>query len=91
MKAHFLETVQPFFDDILSGSKPFDLRKNDRDFEVGDILFLSEFSLEFGHTDRWILAKVTYVLSPGIHSSNFGLQDGYVILGIVVLSSGTGY
>ena len=32
---HELKTVQPFFDDVLTGKKKFEVRKNDRCFDAG--------------------------------------------------------
>lgn len=42
MNKHYLKTVQPYFDAIDQGLKTFEIRKNDRDFKVGDILVLLE-------------------------------------------------
>ena len=38
---HVLKTVQPYFEALWSGEKRFEVRKNDRGFEVGDSLCLS--------------------------------------------------
>lgn len=40
MKAHILKTDPDVFDQILDGSKTFEIRKNDRSYEVGDYLVL---------------------------------------------------
>ena len=40
MKIHELKLDTEFFDDVKSGKKNFEIRKNDRNFEVGDTLFL---------------------------------------------------
>lgn len=39
---HKLKTVQPFFDAVWSGEKTFEVRKNDRNFNIGDRLMLIE-------------------------------------------------
>ena len=44
MKVHELKLNRGFFDDVQSGVKSFEIRKNDRDFEVDDILVLRKFS-----------------------------------------------
>jgi hypothetical protein len=79
IKIHELKTVQPYFDHVSSGRKNFDLRKNDRDFRVGDVLALKEYN---SHTQvysgRQINKRVTYVLDD----TNFGLSFGFVILGL---------
>lgn len=83
MKIHKLKTAQPFFDDIFSGKKNFEYRKDDRDYQVGDRLDLFEGTEEITdetdvryrkHTHVW----VTYKLSGG----QFGIPDGYCILGL---------
>jgi hypothetical protein len=43
MIVHDLKTVAPFYQDILSGTKPFEIRRNDRNFHAGDRLILREW------------------------------------------------
>ena len=62
---------------ILIGKKTFELRKNDRGFALGDILTLKEFSGD-KYTGKEVNKLVTYILTGG----KYGLEDGYVILGI---------
>ncbi len=38
MSTHNLKTWMPFYQDVIDGRKTFELRKNDRDYQVGDIL-----------------------------------------------------
>jgi hypothetical protein len=80
MKEHELKTWPKEFQDIWVGRKKFDLRKNDREFSVGDVLFLREWDPETKtHTGRILYVKVIYILS------NFlGLQKDYVIMGIEI-------
>jgi len=44
MKTHELKLDIKYFDDVKSGKKNFEIRKNDRDFKVGDILELKKVS-----------------------------------------------
>ncbi|RZI48444.1 DUF3850 domain-containing protein [Lactococcus kimchii] len=44
MKTHELKLDIKYFDDVESGKKNFEIRKNDRDFQVGDILELKKIS-----------------------------------------------
>lgn len=39
---HELKTDPKVFEDIISNGKNFELRKNDRNFQVGDLLILKE-------------------------------------------------
>ncbi|MDG4985166.1 DUF3850 domain-containing protein [Lactococcus lactis] len=43
MKTHDLKLDIKYFEDVKSGKKNFEIRKNDRDFQVGDILELKAF------------------------------------------------
>lgn len=44
MKTHELKLDIQYFDDVKSGKKNFEIRKNDRDFQVGDILELKAYA-----------------------------------------------
>ncbi len=76
LKIHELKTDHIYFTDVLREIKPFELRFNDRDYQVGDILRLCE-CIDKNPTGRNIDREVTYLLQ------NYpGLQEGYCILGI---------
>lgn len=76
-KEHVLKILPEYFEDVVTGKKTFELRKNDRGFALGDILTLKEFSGD-KYTGREVNKLVTYILAGG----KYGLEDGYVILGI---------
>ncbi|MCX7610250.1 MAG: DUF3850 domain-containing protein [Ignavibacterium sp.] len=40
MAVHKLKIYPEFFKEVCSGKKTFEIRKNDRGFQVGDILLL---------------------------------------------------
>lgn len=79
-QTHYLKLAAVYYDDVLNCKKPFELRKNDRDFRVNDILILQEYK-EGEMTGRSIEATVTYVLED-----YKGIEEGYCILGILVLA-----
>ena len=74
---HELKILPKYFRSVLRGDKTFEVRKNDRNFQVGDKLILKEW--ENGeYTGNIIEKNVTYILDD---SSGYVL-DGYVIMGI---------
>ena len=58
--------------------KTFEIRKDDSDYEVGDILELYEWDGE-KYTGHKIARQITYILR---NAEQYGLQDGYCILAI---------
>jgi hypothetical protein len=72
MKNHNLKTIQPYFDQVESGEKTFELRMDDRDFQVGDTLTLLEYNGSF--TGRKCERTITHVLRNAPH---FGLMDNH--------------
>jgi hypothetical protein len=74
---HRLKTVQPFFNDVKEKRKNFELRQNDRDFQVGDTLVLEEYTGKY-KTGAGVTRKIKYVLKD---CPEFGLTPGYCILG----------
>ena len=63
-RIHYLKTYVEFFQATKRGDKNFELRKNDRNYRVGDLLILMEYDPVIGFIgseDIWV--KVTYILS----------------------------
>lgn len=74
---HELKTWPVAFELALSGAKMFEIRINDRAFQVGDTLRLREYELETDHyTGRELLREVTCVVF------GWGLPDGVCALGL---------
>ena len=77
---HELKTWPKFFKQIEKGYKHFELRKDDRDYNVGDTLRLIEFDPKMSYrTGKCIDCEVTSILRKSIE---FGLMDGYCIMSI---------
>ena len=75
---HDLKIMPKYFDDVVSGKKNFEIRRNDRDFKVGDILLLREY--ERGrYTGREIRKKVKYVYYG---DGTFGISEEFCIMGL---------
>jgi hypothetical protein len=65
MRTHELKTWPSYFGALERGEKTFEFRKDDRSFEVGDVLRLLEYD-EMGYTGREVLRRVTYVARGGV-------------------------
>ena len=75
-----LKTWPVYFSAIAAEAKTFDVRKNDRNFQVGDTLRLREYSTgSNGYTGRIISRIVTYVLTADQFP---GITPGYCVMGI---------
>ena len=84
MKEHELKIWTQFFHAVKSGAKTFELRIDDRDVQVGDILRLSEVDRirnQWVFTGEKLDRRVTYVCR-GKTAEDFGLKPGYAIFGI---------
>jgi hypothetical protein len=79
MSTHFLKVWPAYFERLKDGSKRFEVRKNDRDFQTGDYLVLDEWDPESeAHTGRCVTKRVSYTLyGPG-----HGIADGYVVMSL---------
>jgi hypothetical protein len=79
MLTHELKTWPIYFERVLAQEKPFEVRRNDRDFQAGDKLLLREWNPDTQqYSGRTINAIVSYVLNGG----DFGIQQGYCVLGL---------
>lgn len=75
-KVHDVKLGTTFFDDVKTGRKTFELRKNDRGYKEGDTIVLHEYK-DGTMTGRTITKKIVYMLEDFT-----GLEDGYCILGL---------
>ena len=75
-RRHRLKIAKMFFDVVDAGKKSFELQKNDRNYQIGDILEMHEMD-NGEETGRITEKKVIYVLE-GFK----GLEKGYCILGL---------
>jgi ASC-1-like (ASCH) protein len=75
---HRLKVVPPYFQDIKDRKKNFEIRLNDRNFHVGDIVVIEELHPLGYYTGEGCKRKIKYVLKD---CPQFGLKDGYCIFG----------
>lgn len=75
---HELKILPQYFQAVWEGNKTFELRKNDRDYRVGDTLVLREYS-DGEYTGSFLKVIITYILKD---CPEYGLNSEYCILGI---------
>lgn len=81
-KVHDVKLGTTFFDDVKTGRKTFELRKNDRGYKEGDTIVMHEYK-DGTTTGRTIEKKIVYILEDFT-----GLEDGYCILGLGEVKAG---
>jgi hypothetical protein len=95
MATHFLKTHPPYFARVQAGEKNFEVRKNDRDFQTGDILVLQEWTPPAqcappgpGGT-TWTVpqgaftgAQITKRVAYVLPGGQFGVQAGFVVMAL---------
>jgi hypothetical protein len=85
MTMHSLKIWPQFFDDVASGRKQFEYRRDDRaqSFKVGDVLHLQEYKPALGtFTDRSVKVEITYIQRATKHGHAIGIPIGFCIMGI---------
>ena len=92
MQEHVLKTWPAFFDAVQRGEKSFEVRRDDRGFQKGDVLVLqrtesnsaySSVDVDYGgNVSHEIRRRIAYVLTGG----QFGIQPGYVVMALEPLT-----
>ena len=81
MKVHKIKIWQKFADQIASGKKTFEIRKNDRCYKRGDYIEFQVVTNDktpqiIEHALNNLVFEITYVIA------GFGLEEGYVVFSI---------
>lgn len=86
MATHHIKCYNYFFNLIASGLKTSEVRKNDRDYKVGDIIILQDYysSAEF-ISGRTIMIEATHILNGG----QFGILPEYCVISFKIISNDT--
>jgi hypothetical protein len=80
---HELKTWPNFFESMFEGYKTFEVRKNDRGFDVDHILYLREYDPEMkAYLGGELYCRVSYILQGG----HFGIEEGYCVMQTETLS-----
>lgn len=90
MTTHRLKTWPVYWDAVASGDKNFEVRRDDRGFQKGDILELAKYEAGVGnrgyiydHSEGlpkpyMLTRRVSYILTGG----QLGIEPGYVVMGL---------
>lgn len=88
---HKLKCWPEYFQAMLDGRKTFEARRNDRNFQVNDVLILQEWapadsihSAVGTYSGREIKAIVTYILHGSEANQIIGVNDGFCVMGIKI-------
>lgn len=79
MVIHDLKIESEYFEEVITERKRFEVRKDDRCYNVGDLLFLRELKNK-KYTGRQCKVKVTYIL----RDDRF-VKPGFCIMSISML------
>jgi len=94
---HELKIWPPYFEEVATGARTFEVRFNDRRYSVGDVLLLREYlptdsERKLGrsfkdsggkYSERSIKRRIVYMLDPVPgRDPDVGLVAGYVVLGL---------
>ena len=92
---HELKCWPEFFQAMLDGLKPFEARRNDRNFQVDDILVLREwtpadsvYSTVGTYSGRELKLLVTYILHGSEANRKTGIGEGFCVMGIKLCGVG---
>lgn len=84
---HILKTQEPYFSQLKLKNKTFELRKDDRCFNVGDMLVLAQYDFELQlYTNSVVVAKVTYIVRNNDLPEEM-LATGYCCMSVSHLSA----
>lgn len=76
---HDLKTWPKAFQAVFDGRKRYEIRKDDRGFAVGDLLYLREWEPHTeSYTGREMMVRVTYMTKGG----EWGLPEGMCVMSI---------
>lgn len=88
-RVHKLKTWPSHYSEVIAGAKKFEARRNDRDYAVGDLLWLKEWdpsrhadlASPGAFTGRECKAEVTSIL----HGGRWGIEIGHCVMSIALV------
>jgi len=78
LRLHELKIRSEHFEEVLAGRKTSEVRMNDRDYQVGDILFLQEVDKKGVKTGQALNAEISHILTGG----QFGIDDKFCVISL---------
>jgi Domain of unknown function (DUF3850) len=87
MREHILKTLPDYWDAVAAKEKTFEVRRDDRGFQKGDVLVLRRLTKKYDGTwaedrqngcHRDLCRRVAYILTGG----QFGIEPGYVVMAL---------
>lgn len=79
---HRLKIESRFFDALWDGSKTAEIRKNDRNFKVGDLLYFTQqvdICVSYGlSSSRSMATQITHI----VEGKEYGIRKGYAMLSL---------
>lgn len=95
MTHHDLKTEGVFFDAVKRGEKTFEVRRNDRFFQLGDTVRLLKYqgacyvmldgslmrTLPPGYDDR--VDSLTFRVGPILQGGHFGIEPGFCVFSLL--------
>lgn len=90
-REHELKVWPNYFDALRRGDKLFEVRRNDRDFQRGHLLWLREFNPDQSQAPqtwgdpRYTGADLRFRISYVLHGGQFGIEPGFAVLGLALI------
>lgn len=82
---HEVKILPKYFEQVKSGTKTFEYRKNDRGYQAGDIIKFMEYQPESDtYTGNSLEVEITYILKDG----ELNIPTGYAVMSINRLQGG---
>lgn len=91
MRHHKLKTWPIYFDAIAAGEKTFEVRRNDRFYQSGDVVTLCKYDPErrvyvtdSGYSSHEVNAiRMTFRVGPVLQGGQFGIEPGYCVFSLL--------
>lgn len=82
MNVHLLKIRPEFYDEVVNRTKKTEIRYNDRNYCIGDILILWLYA-DNEHKKSFAICRITHILDDVRY-----MKEGFVALSITLLMSG---